>query len=719
MIRRSRLLVTDDVLTDASLHLGCVNPRSHRTMVARISAQLRSVFAAFAVLFFALGASLMSAGVSAQEVRFGDENIAVELVADGPPVAGEEWTLAFHFTPISREWHGYWSNPGDAGLGMGLTWELPEGWEVGEALYPVPKRLLISELMNHIYEGEYTVLVPIRVPENADISTVDPITVFAEYLACTDAICVPQDALLEIDTARAITDPRIGRWRADIAPLLDQTGSFALTDKALRIALPLPAALEVGEPHVFIENIDLVSYTGEQGFARLDDTLLVEIPLGAGIAPEELSGIISFGSETGEGVRFVAAPGLVPTGGEPIAGSMRELPSVWLALIGALAGGLLLNIMPCVFPILSLKALSLAKAGGSEAEARRDAIFYTAGVVLACVALGALMLALRAAGTQVGWAFQLQEPGVVVALLVLAVIITANFGGIFELPTVSTGNSGGASSFGTGLLAAFVATPCTGPFMAAAMGAALLLPEPIALALFAALGLGLALPFLALGFVPALRSKLPAPGPWMERFRRIMAIPMGLTALALIWLVSRIGGQGFALTALVVVFGVVTALFVVGKLQRSGRLAWPAFGLIAAPFALFGAFALPASYSGASTADAASIHEPIAFSEGALTEARASGAPVFIWFTADWCVTCKVNERVAIEQEEVRASFEAAGVVTIRGDWTRRDEAITRFLTAQGAAGVPLYLWYPASGDAPEQLPQVLTPGLLADLPQK
>jgi thiol:disulfide interchange protein len=320
----------------------------------------------------------------------------------------------------------------------------------------------------------------------------------------------------------------------------------------------------------------------------------------------------------------------------------------------------------------------------------------------------------------VGWAFQLQEPAVVVTLLVLASIITVNFAGMFELPSVAiTRKGGGTSAFATGLLAAFVATPCTGPFMAAALGAALILPVPQALILFAALGLGLALPFLALGFVPALRNRLPKPGPWMERFRRLMALPMGLTALALIWLTARLGGQGFALIALILIFGLLLGLVVVGRLQKMGKMAWPAFGLIAAPFLIFAAFALPSSYAPPSQS-AESLHNPAEFSQAALQEARSSGQPVFLWFTADWCFTCKVNERVAIERADTVEAFEEAGVITMRADWTQRDGSdrdreIAQFLTEQGAAGIPLYLYYPANGDAPEQLPQLLTPDMLIE----
>lgn len=671
---------------------------------------------AFAALFCGGLPALAQEPDAPRAARYGDANIAVELFADGLPKPGEEWLLALRFTPSAEEWHGYWSNPGDAGKGMDLTLDLPDGWSMGEPLYPVPQRLVQSlqtgALMNHIYKGRFAVLVPVRVPADVRIDGVPEVRGFVEYLACTDKICVPQDAVLELGVGGDFA-----RWRAQIAPLIDADSRFGVTSSTMRFAIPLPQSVALPDPHVFVANEGLVEYAGPQTFRRKGDILIVEVPRAPdGAQPDRVEGILAFGGDTG--VRFVAMPGDVPSGGELVAGpvGLAGAPPLWTLILGALAGGLLLNIMPCVFPILSLKALSLARAGESETQARAEGLAYTAGVVLACVALGALMLALRAAGEQVGWAFQLQEPGVVIALLVLAAIITANFAGIFELPSLrftQGGKPGGA--FATGLLAAFVATPCTGPFMAAALGAALLLPVPEALMLFAMLGLGLALPFLLIGFVPALRRMLPKPGAWMERFRRIMAIPMGLTTLALIWLTVQLGGRGFALFALVMLFGIILALFVVGRLQRAGKMAWPAFGLVAAPFLIFGAFALPYSFNSEAREASQSLLSPREFSRDALAQARASGQPVFLWFTADWCVSCKVNESIAIEREETRKAFEQAGVIAMVGDWTRRDEEIAAFLSEQGAAGVPLYLWYPAGGGEPEQLPQVLTPDMLTE----
>lgn len=638
-------------------------------------------------------------------------NIAAELVAEGPARAGEAVMLALHFTP-QPGWHGYWSNPGDAGYGMALDWDLPAGWEAGEPQYPMPQRLLIAGLMNHVYEGEYAVLVPLRAPAGAQGAV--PIAVDAEWLACTDEICVPERArlMLQLPAAGAPSDPRFDIWRAALPPLLDRPAAFELGEDSLRIAIPLPAAMALADPHVFLEQAQLIDYPAAQAFYRDGDRLVAEIPRkGLAEGAERISGILKL-DDAGNGVAFSADPGPVPAGGERVAtgagGALAGTSPLWLLLGAALLGGLVLNLMPCVFPILSLKAMTLARAGESEAGARREGLAYTAGVVLACLALGGLLLLLRAGGSEIGWAFQLQEPGVVLALLVLAAAITANFAGLYELPSLAITRSGGRSSaFATGLLAAFVATPCTGPFMAAALGAALILPPAQALLLFGALGLGLALPFLLLGFVPALRRMLPRPGPWMDWFRRVLALPMGLTALALLWLAWRLGGPWFA--ALGLALSVVAVLLLVSWRKGARGLA---IGSLAA-----GALAvvlLPQAYR-PSAASGESLLATVDFSDAALADARATGQPVFLYFTADWCLTCKVNESVAIEREATRAAFEQTGVVAMRGDWTRRDAAISRFLTDHGAAGVPLYLWYPAGGEG-QVLPQVLTPDSLAAL---
>jgi thiol:disulfide interchange protein len=360
--------------------------------------------------------------------------------------------------------------------------------------------------------------------------------------------------------------------------------------------------------------------------------------------------------------------------------------------------------------------MKLAKAGGDERTVRREALAYSAGVILTCLALGALLLALRAAGSAVGWAFQLQDPRIILALLLLATAIAFNLAGLFELRAYGggeglAGKGGVAGSFWTGALVAFVATPCTGPFMAAAMGAALLLPLPAALAVFAGLGLGLALPFLLLAFLPALRNRLPKPGSWMGRVQKILAIPMFLTALGLVWLLGQQRGVPGMTIGLFAALLLALLLWGLGGRQRSGRGGGLAAAVAAIALFSGASFALPAS----APATAEKTDSPVHFDVSKLAELRAADRPVFLYFTADWCLTCKANEAAAIDRAETRAAFAKAGVTVMVGDWTNADPAITRFLESQGRSGVPLYLWY-APGKEAQTLPQLLTPATLTDL---
>ncbi len=674
---------------------------------------------AVALLFQAL---VLCAGLIAAPLRAEPPHIAAQLLAEGPAPAGGTVTLALLMRP-AKGWHGYWSNPGDAGFGMTLDWALPAGASAGSPRYPVPSTLLVSGLMNHVFEQDYAVLVPLRLPQGLAAGTRLPLRVKAEWLACTDQVCVPERAELATTITvgpQAARDPRFDGWRAKLPAPLGAPARFQIDGKTIRLGLPLPRGVALEAPHVFPNEDRAIAYAAPQEFRRQGDLLVVTLPRAAATEPlPALSGVLRLDT-AGNGLEFTTAPGAVPAGGEPVGGENGGAARFALLVLAALAGGLLLNVMPCVFPILSLKALSLARAGESAAEARAEGLAYTAGVVLACAGLGALLLALRAAGHQVGWAFQLQEPGVVAVLLVLAAAITANLAGLFEfaVPGFVARPSGAGSphgAFATGLLAAFVATPCTGPFMATAMGAALLLPAAQGMALFVALGVGLALPFLAVATVPALRRALPRPGRWMNTLRRLLAVPMGLTALALGWLAWRLGGPLFAALAAALTLAAVLLLARIGRVQRIGRPA-ARLALGGAAFAALALALLPLAASAERPTGLAGILPSRPFTPAALAAARASGKPVFAWFTADWCLTCKVNEEVAIEREATRKAFAKAGVVVLRGDWTRRDPTITAYLASQNAAGVPLYVWYPAGGGAPRVLPQLLTPDSLPAL---
>ncbi|MBA3056039.1 MAG: thiol:disulfide interchange protein [Sphingomonadales bacterium] len=680
-----------------------------------------------ALLWQALALLLAVAAVPAAAAP---THIAAGLVAEGAAAPGATVTLAITMRP-EPGWHGYWQNPGDAGFGMTLNWDLPAGASAGGKRYPVPHTLLIAGLMNHVYEEAYAILVPLTLPADAVPGTRLPVRASAEWLACTDQICVPERADLAANVVVAAPgtttppDPRFDQWRTRLPAPLGSEARFQADGKTIRLGIPLPRGLELADPHVFPQEDKVFAYAAPQEFRRQGDLLVVSLtrPEIAAADPANLTGVLRLNAN-GDGVEFTARPGPVPAGGEPLATSnstSSAAPNLALLIFGALLGGLLLNVMPCVFPILSLKALSLARAGESPAEARTEGLAYAAGVILACAALGAALLALRAGGHEVGWAFQLQEPGVVAALLLLAAAITANLLGLYEFAmpgfVSASGSSAGTpqGAFATGLVAAFVATPCTGPFMAAAMGAALLLPAVQAMVLFVALGLGLALPFLAIAFVPALRRALPRPGKWMNRFRQAMAVPMGLTALALGWLTLRLAGPLFAALSAALALALIALLAWTGRSQRLGRSARTGTGTGLAAIALAAALSLPpAIRTPAAAADGVLPSRP--FSEIALDAARRSDRPVFAYFTADWCLTCKVNEQIAIERPATRDAFARAGVVVLRGDWTRRDPEITRYLTAHGAGGVPLYVWYPAKNGPPQILPQLLTPETLTAL---
>ena len=633
--------------------------------------------------------------------------IEPELVAEGSASAGGEVDLAIHMR-TNPGWHGYWLNPGDAGLPMDVKWQLPPGFSVGPLRYPVPSRLTIAGLMNYVYEHDYAVLVRLKVPAGAR-GTV-PIRAIATWLACTDKVCVPENGSFELDLPVGAGTPQraqFDEWRRALPRPLATQAMFALTGDKVRVAIPLPKSVAVGEPYVFPAADGLVDYAGQQHFRRVGDLVVAELPRKDASATS-FDGLLSLGG--GQGFEFHAVPGDVPSGGSAI-GETGTNAVLW-AVLGALVGGLLLNLMSCVFPILALKALHLAKSGGDEGAARRDALAYTAGAVIGTGALGLALLAIRAAGAEAGWAFQLQDPRTVMLLLLLAVAITLNLLGVFELPVLG-GRAEPAGGFATGALAAFVATPCAGPFLGAALGTALLLPAAGAVLVFAALGLGLALPFLAVAFIPKLRALLPRPGAWMRTFQRILAVPMALTAVACLWLLYRLAGRDAVIAGLGFAALLFTLLHIFGRRQRSGTGAgWVAASLTA--MAVVAAIIVTPSMP-QNAAKSAELGE--AWSEARVASALAQGKPVFVYFTADWCLTCKANEAAAIDRDETQAAFKAAGVTTLVGDWTNGDPAITRFLESRGRAGVPLYLWY-APGKEAEELPQILTPGMLTSRAQ-
>ena len=671
-------------------------------------------------------------------------HIRAELAAENAIAPGQSGTIAISMTP-DPGWHGYWVNGGDAGFGMQLTWENPAGVAIAPLEYPVPSTLVISGLMNHVYEHPYALLARVTLPADAVPGSTIPLRAHAQWLACTDKVCVPESAELTLNLpvgagANGAGDARFAGWRAALPQPLGADAQFTLVGDNIRFALPLPRALAISAPRLFIESPNIVAAGAAQNFWRDGDRLIVETgrATGANAPTGPVSGLIRISD--GRALIFSASAGDVAAGGTILAripsareggGATTETASnggafgwgLFLsALGGAILGGLILNIMPCVFPILSLKALALARAGGDERTVRREGMAYAAGTIVTAMLLGAILMLLRAGGEALGWAFQLQRPESVVLLIVLMGVVAANLAGLFEFTGLSfsmrpkyvgdADDDGARGAFLTGALAAFIATPCTGPFMGAALGATLTLPVWAALPIFGGLGLGLALPFLAIAYIPALRARLPRPGAWMVTLRRWLAVPMALTAIGLVWLLSRqVGTVGLWLGG-----GLLLTVAIVGYIGGRKQLAG---GNISPYLFVMAGLIVPASLfipqGHLATHGAISNRNAAPWSPAARDAALADGHGVFVDFTADWCLTCKVNEAAAIDRAETRAAFARHGVVVLIGDWTNGDPAITAELARHGRNSLPLYLWYPAGSANPEILPQILTPAMLTD----
>jgi DsbC/DsbD-like thiol-disulfide interchange protein/cytochrome c biogenesis protein CcdA len=681
-----------------------------------------------------LAVLVLFAGTSTHaQIPGAPQNVRASIEAETiTPAPGDTVTIAIVMDP-KPGWHDYWLNPGDAGTPLELEWKLPPGVTAGPIRAPVPETLIIGGFMNHVYQHKHGFLVDLTIAPDLRKGQRLDIAVNARWSACSDEICVPEGGILSVPLTVGSGNiaqserARFDRWRAALPVPLDRQARYDVDGRQISVAIPYPQSAALDNVWFFAQTENIFRYAAMQSARRTGDWLIITGEIDKSF-DGRIDGLLRFGK--GEGLEVRALPGMVPTGGDMVSvlgstATPENLQSTinfgWILGFSVL-GGLLLNLMPCVFPILGLKALSLARLGGDGGEGRRDALAYSTGVIVSCLALGGLLLALRAGGEEIGWAFQLQEPAFVLLLLLLMVAVTANLAGLFEIGSINAGDAltragGMAGSFWTGVLAAVVATPCTGPFMAAALGAALLLPVAQALLLFAGLGLGLALPFLLLAFVPATRRILPRPGPWLNMFRKAMAVPMGLTALALLWLLWRLAGGGALLVAILAVIAVIAGLWLAGHRQQTRRaVGAPVFvllGLILFGGSSFAIDRLPTPEAEETAAGDLLRSEP--FTEQRLASYRENGANVLVYFTADWCVTCKINEATALHREQTKQAFAAKRIKVLKGDFTRRDPVISRFLEQHGRSGVPLYLYYPAGGE-PVILPQILTVDILVGL---
>ena len=673
-----------------------------------------------------LAGAAPSAVVSTPQVR-------AELVAHAPEgvVPGKPLWLGLKIDH-QPHWHTYWKNPGDSGLPTTLQWTLPGGVTAGHIQWPTPGRLPIGPLMNFGYEG--TLLLPVAMTVAPDFKgdTLN-ITLRADWLVCKD-VCIPEggDFSLKLpaqqataghaalfETARNALPQAVPGAKAQAAV---EGQDLVVTVSAL------PAAWHGRELGFLPETGGVINHAAKLKASWQGDTWTARVPLDPqrSESPKLLPAVlISAGQPAGLQIEAAvttpwpaAAP--APAALPPLVDVQTPPPATGLLLsvLLALAGGALLNLMPCVFPVLSLKVLGFASHADDRRGLLLGGVAYTAGVVLSFVALAALLLALRAGGEQLGWGFQLQQPAVVAVLAALFTLIGLNLAGVFEFGSVLPSSLAAArarhpmlDSALTGMLAVAVASPCTAPFMGAALGAAVTLPTAEALTVFAALGLGMALPYLLASAWPAVARLLPRPGAWMAHFKTVMAFPMFATVVWLVWVLGmQVGVDGVA-----ALLGLLVALAfgawalgspALGPKARAGFGSAAVLLLVAVL-----AWAVPAlrQDAAAQPATAGAAEDWQAWSPERVAQAQAAGQPVFVDFTAAWCVTCQFNKRTTLASAEVKQAFAGKKVLLLRADWTRRDAAISAELARLGRSGVPVYALYTPGAAGPKLLGEILS----------
>jgi thiol:disulfide interchange protein DsbD len=691
-------------------------------------------------LLFTL-AALCASELHAQPVRA--DNADAELVAATDAIVpGKPVSVALRIKH-DPEWHTYWQVPGDSGLPTRINWKLPSGWGAGAIEWPVPKRLPVGPLVNYGYDGEVLLLVQLMPPADLKASGQVDLAARADFLICRE-VCIPSGADLRLSLpVHSVANParRAAQFAATRAlvprPAELPEASATIEDDRIRVSFrPSGSTTE-------LEFFPLQEARIEAAAAQIvrveDGRTALYLTAARPIAAEfsKLRGVLvadggparaDQGGWAAE-IDLALAPGKVAQVGAT-ATTPRVVSStavtLWVALAGALVGGLILNLMPCVFPVLSLKLLSLLQhqriedaAGVRHASIRTHGLVFALGVVLSFVLLAALMLLLRSGGAQLGWGFQLQTPWVIAGLTALFFIVGLNLLGAFEfalgsglanaVPAQRLRPDRLSGSFGTGVLAVVVAAPCTAPFMGAALGYAITQPATVALMVFAALGLGMALPYLALTLFPTLLKWLPRPGIWMERFRQVMAFPMFATCVWLLWvLAQQVNVNALALTLAALVL-LAFAAWALGLSQHGAPIwRWAAVG--AAGLALYAVVAATGSdamrANAATLTDAKSNWQP--WSPGEQQKLIATGTPIFVDFTAAWCVTCQANKQLVLNSHAVMDAMARKSLVQLRADWTNRDDAITRELARFDRNGVPLYVIYDRAGQ-PQLLPELLT----------
>jgi thiol:disulfide interchange protein DsbD len=688
----------------------------------------------------ATAALLLAAGSAGAAALVKTEHVEAQLVSEqGSAQPGKPFLVGLKLR-MADQWHTYWKNPGDSGLPTRIQWTLPAGWKAGPIQWPYPSPLPVGPLMNYGYEDDVVLLSEMTPPANAASGTAD-IKAKAEWLVCKE-ICVPEkgelDLALPVSSAPPKPDPR---YRAHIERALEMLpvspkgwkSEAALMAKTLVVritppegaAVPMKAAF-FPERELLIEPAAPQKVTREGRSLRFEmklaDPPLKDVKSVAGVA------VAASGWPGTDGRRAleVSAPVVASLGAvtgaiaavQPVGDSVGG--SIIAALVFAFVGGLILNLMPCVFPVLGIKMMGFVKHAHGHARAMRlQGAAFAAGVLLSFVALAGLMLALRAGGAQLGWGFQLQSPVVVSLLACLFFVLALNLSGLFEwgafaqsMTSNVTARGRYADAFLSGVLATVVATPCTAPFMGAAVGFTMSQTAGLALAVFLMLGVGMALPVFAMSLFPALLRRLPKPGAWMETFKQVLAFPLYATSAWLAWVLGAQVGNDAVFALLLGLVLIALGAWMYGRWAHAGFRWQPALAVLLGALGIFVAWpnAAPEEARAGAMAPDASWD---AWSPEKVRAYVAQGRPVFVDFTAAWCVTCQVNKRVALHDVAVAKAFSDRNVARLVADWTRQDAVITEALASLGRNAVPVYALYLPGEDAPHLLPEVLTPAIV------
>jgi len=697
----------------------------------------------------ALALMVQSASVAAQAVR--TDNVEAEFVSASDAVVPGQPLAAGLRLKHDEHWHTYWQVPGDSGLPTRIQWKLPPGWTAGPIEWPLPQRLPVGPLMNFGYEGEILLLTTLTPPVDLQAGSKVVLAARGDWLICKD-VCIPggADLKLELPVRDSAGPSRRGALFASMrarvpAPIQLQAAEALIEGDRIRLSF-----LRSGDTKQFeffpLEEARIES-AAKQIAKREGDRVVLSLTAAEPVAPDfnRLKGVLvanggPANADRGGWAGVIDVPLKVGSaaassatrvagGGGGTVSSVDDATPVtfWVALVGAFIGGLIMNLMPCVFPVLSLKLVSLLqhrrpdeRADGARSLVAHGAAFM-GGVVASFVLLAALMIGLRASGVQLGWGFQLQSPWVIASLTALFFLIGLNLLGSFEFAVGGSLASSRtaqdlqddrvAGSFWTGVLAVIVAAPCTAPFMGAALGYAVTQPAPIAIAVFATLGLGMATPYLLLTLFPQALARLPRPGAWMERLKQLMAFPMFATCVWLLWVLSQqIDENGVAvMLGALVLFGMAAWSFGLAQRGASGFRWVAACAAAVATYALIAATGqdgVEAAQSARAKSAASSAWQT--WSPAAVEREVGAGRPVFVDFTAAWCVTCQANKRLVLSSGGVTRAFADKHVVLMRADWTNRDPLITQELARFKRNGVPLYVLYDGKGGA-SILPELLT----------